>query len=52
MRTTTTVLLSFVAAVLVDGLRGSEVAATGQAPPTGVVVPWRLEVITRFTPGG
>lgn len=29
----------------------AELAAGAQAPRTGVVVPWRFEVITRFTPG-
>jgi hypothetical protein len=30
----------------------AELAECAAAPPSGVVVPWRLEVITRFTPGG
>jgi len=29
-----------------------ELAECAAAPATGVVVPWRFEVITRFTPGG
>jgi hypothetical protein len=29
-----------------------ELAECAAAPETGVVVPWRFEVITRFTPGG
>ena len=29
-----------------------ELAEGARAPASGVVVPWRFEVITRFTPGG
>ncbi len=29
-----------------------ELAEGARAPASGIVVPWRFEVITRFTPGG